>query len=162
MRLAGSVVTVVSIGLGTVGLHMFSPAPAILLFALASPAVNATGAGAGRQMWRSSSACNGAVIGTSMEGMIAMAVIHGDYIPVSVACAIAGVNGTYIRRELRKHLNPETGMSEGGKVSGYQVTERTWLVRRSDIEQLAKTLSWKAGRPRDAKKPGRRRSKKSA
>lgn len=91
-----------------------------------------------------------------------MAVLHGDYIPVSVACQIAGVNGTYIRRELRKHLDRATGRSEGGKVTGYQVTERTWLVRRSDVEQLAKTLSWKAGRPRDAKKPSRRRATKSA
>ena len=94
--------------------------------------------------------------------MIAMAVLHGDYIPVSVACKIAGVNGTYIRRELKKHLDPATGRSEGGKVSGYQVTERTWLVKRTDVEALAKSLSWKAGRPRDAKKPGGRRASKSA
>lgn len=91
-----------------------------------------------------------------------MAVLHGDYIPVSLACKIAGVNGTLIRRELRKHLDPATGRSEGGRVTGYQVTERTWLVRRADVEQLSKTLSWKAGRPRKAKKPAGRRANKSA
>lgn len=91
-----------------------------------------------------------------------MPVIHGDYIPVSVACKIAGVNGTLIRRELRKHLDPATGRSEGGRVSGYQVTERTWLVKRADVEALAAGLSWKAGRPRDAKKPTKKRANKSA
>lgn len=91
-----------------------------------------------------------------------MPVIHGDYIPVSLACQIAGVNGTLIRRELRKHFDPATGRSEGGRVSGYQVTERTWLVKRSDVEALAAGLSWKAGRPRTAKKPGRKSRRKSA
>ncbi len=91
-----------------------------------------------------------------------MAFLNGDYIPVSAACKIAGVDGTYIRRELRKHLDPNTGRSEGGKLTGYQVTERTWLVKRADAEALAKSVSWKAGRPRDAKRPTFKRRKRSA
>ena len=95
------------------------------------------------------------------SGMIAMAEIHGEYITVTEATEMVQVNGTLIRRELRKHLDAATGRSTGGRVSGYLLNERTWLVKKSDVVALAKSLGWKAGRPRDAKKPESRRKKRS-
>lgn len=91
--------------------------------------------------------------------MIAMAKLHGDYITVTQATEVLGVNGTLLRRELRKHLDEATGESRGGRVSGYMLNERTWLVLRSDVEALKSSLGWKAGKPREAKKPQKRASK---
>jgi len=89
-----------------------------------------------------------------------MAEIHGEYITVTEATGIIQVNGTMIRRELRKHLDPDTGRSTGGRISGYLLNERTWLVRKSDVVTLSQSLSWKAGKPRTAKKPAARRKKR--
>lgn len=88
-----------------------------------------------------------------------MAELHGDFITVSQAVKIAPVNGTLIRRELRKHLDAATGRSQGGRLSGILIHGRAWLVRRADVVALAKELGWKAGRPRDAKKPRQKRQK---
>lgn len=91
-----------------------------------------------------------------------MAEIHGDYITVSKATEIVGVNRTLICRELKKHLDPATGKSEGGRVSGFLLHERTWMVRRQDVEAMARQLGWKAGRPRKAKKTQQRRAAKKS
>lgn len=90
-----------------------------------------------------------------------MAEIHGEYITVTEATEMIQVNGTMIRRELRKHLDPDTGRSTGGRISGYLLNERTWLVCKSDVVALSKSLGWKAGKPRNAKKPAARRKKRS-
>jgi len=91
-----------------------------------------------------------------------MAQFHGDYITVTKAAELAGVNGTLIRRELKKHLDEKTGRSEGGRLSGYLLHERTWMVRRQDVEAMARQLGWKAGQPRKAKKPAPERKAKKA
>jgi len=89
-----------------------------------------------------------------------MAEIHGEYITVTEATGIIQVNGTMIRRELRKHLDPDTGRSTGGRISGYLLNERTWLVKKSDVLSLSQSLGWKAGKPRTAKKSASRRKKR--
>lgn len=92
-----------------------------------------------------------------------MAQLNGDYITVAQAAKIVGVNGTIITRELRKHLDEVTGQSKGGRISGYMLHARTWMVLRRDAEAMANNLGWKAGRPRQAKKsPPRRRAKRPA
>jgi len=94
--------------------------------------------------------------------MIAMAQFDGDYITVTQAAELAGVNGTLIRRALNKKLDKKTGRSEGGRLSGYLLHKRTWMVRRKDVEEMARQLSWKAGQPREAKKPAAKRTAKKA
>jgi hypothetical protein len=94
--------------------------------------------------------------------MIAMAQLNGDYITVARAAELANVSGTIITRELRKHLDDATGQSKGGRVSGYLLHARTWMVLRRDVEAMAKTLGWKAGKPRQAKKTASRRRAKKA
>lgn len=91
-----------------------------------------------------------------------MAELHGEYITVTRAADILGVNGTLIRRELKRHLDPATGKSIGGRLSGVLMNERAWLVRKQDVDALRRSLGWKAGIPRDAKKQGRPAAKKAA
>jgi len=91
-----------------------------------------------------------------------MAQLNGDYITVAQAADLAHVGGTVITRELRKHLDEATGQSKGGRVSGYLLHARTWMVLRRDVEAMAKTLGWKAGKPRKAKKPASRKRQKKA
>lgn len=88
-----------------------------------------------------------------------MAHLQGDFITVTQATKIAGVGGTLLRRELKKHLDPATGKSEGGRLSGYLLHERTWMVRRQDVEAMARSLGWKAGKPRQAKKSPSKKAK---
>ena len=91
-----------------------------------------------------------------------MAKLHGEYITVTKAAEILGVNGTLIRRELKRHLDDATGESNGGRLSGYMLNERTWLVCKGDVDTLRRSLGWKAGQPRDAKKPAAKAAKKAA
>jgi hypothetical protein len=94
--------------------------------------------------------------------MIAMAEFHGDYITVTKAADTLRVNGTLIRRELNKHLDKKTGRSEGGRLSGYLLHKRTWMVKKQDVEAMASQLGWKAGKPREAKKPAAKRTAKKS
>ena len=91
-----------------------------------------------------------------------MAEMHGEFITVSAAAKIARVCGTLITRELRKHLDEATGESKGGRVSGYLLHARTWMVRLEDVQALAKQVGWKAGKPRTAKKTQPRQKAKKA
>jgi hypothetical protein len=132
MRLAGSVVTVVSIGLGTVGLHMFSPAPAILLFALASPAVNATGARAGRQTMD----CLGCNFDLQRQvdtiwSMIAVASISTEYMTVQeVMAEIEARAPSTVTRLIKTDENPD------GPLIAEKIAGHGWMIRRSSVAKF--------------------------
>jgi len=56
-------------------------------------------------------------------------------ITVAEACEIAGCSREYVCRLLRRK-----------ELEGQQLTARVWLVKKSDILKLKKTLSTRAGK----------------
>jgi hypothetical protein len=90
--------------------------------------------------------------------MIAMAV-QDDWVTVAKAAEIAGCSEQFIRRELLEHLpvddkgNPTSDRTDGGRLDGWQVNGRAWMVSRVSAQSLKSSLSSRAGkRKRAAKK----------
>jgi hypothetical protein len=85
----------------------------------------------------------------------------GEWITITEAARLAGCAGSYIRKIILANYNPKTGRSTGGLIEGWRVNARLWLVSKADALAMAKKLSWKAGRPRTAKKPAERAKRKT-
>ena len=80
---------------------------------------------------------------------------RGELITVTEAVAILGCSRSVVSKILRQHLDPETGMSLGGRVEGRQVAGLIWLVYRHTAEATAAAgMRWSAGLKRGSKKPG--------
>ena len=83
------------------------------------------------------------------EGMIAMAV-HDEWVSVPKAAKIAGCSEQYIRRDLLDHLprdekkNPTADRTIGGRLDGWLVNGRAWMVSVASAEALRETLSTRA------------------
>jgi DeoR/GlpR family transcriptional regulator of sugar metabolism len=81
--------------------------------------------------------------------MIAMAV-QDDWIPVEKASEIAGCSEQYIRRDLDAHLpkddkgKPLSDRTVGGRLEGWRVHGKAWLVSRRSAEAIRETLSTRA------------------
>lgn len=99
-------------------------------------------------------------------GMIAMAVQH-DWISVEKAAGIAGCSEQYIRRDLDKHLPrdengiPTSDRTVGGRLEGWRVHGKAWLVSRSSALAIRGTLSTRA-RVHEAKRASKKLVKKKA
>jgi hypothetical protein len=85
----------------------------------------------------------------------------GEWITIAEAARLAGCAGSYIRKIILANVNEKTGRSHGGIIEGWRVNARLWLVSKADALAMSKTLSWKAGRPRTAKKPAEKPKRKS-
>jgi hypothetical protein len=94
--------------------------------------------------------------------MIAMAV-HDDWVTVAKAAEIAGCSEQFIRRELLAHLprdeegEPTSDRTDGGRLDGWQVNGRAWMVSRVSAQALRNSLSSRAGKRKRAAK--RRKSR---
>lgn len=97
--------------------------------------------------------------------MIAMAV-HEDWISVEKASEIAGCSEQYIRRDLDAHLpkddkgKPTSDRTVGGRLEGWRLHGKAWLVSRRSAEAIRETLSTRAKlheAKRSAKKAARRK-----
>lgn len=79
---------------------------------------------------------------------------RGELITITEASAILGCGRWGVSKILRQHLDETTGLSVGGRVEGKRIAGKLWLVYRHTVEAAAGSLSWRAGLPRGAKKPG--------
>lgn len=80
---------------------------------------------------------------------------RGELITVTEAVAILGCGRWGVSKILRKNLDPETGLSVGGRIEGKMIASHIWLVYRHTVEAAATSgMSWCAGRKRGEKKPG--------
>lgn len=79
---------------------------------------------------------------------------RGELITVTEALAILGCSRVGVSKILQRHLDETTGLSVGGRIEGKKINPRMWLVYRHTVEAAAGSLSWRAGLPRGAKKPG--------
>jgi hypothetical protein len=81
--------------------------------------------------------------------MVAMAV-QDDWLSVAKAAKIAGCSEQYIRRDLLEHLpkdekdEPTSDRTHGGRLDGWLVNGRAWMVSRASAEALRETLSTRA------------------
>lgn len=80
---------------------------------------------------------------------------RGELITVTEAVKLLGCSRSVVSKILRQHLDPETGMSLGGRIEGQQVAGLIWLVYRHTAEATAAAgMRWSAGLKRGSKKPG--------
>jgi hypothetical protein len=81
--------------------------------------------------------------------MIAMAV-QDDWVPVEKAAEIAGCTPQYLRRILDHSLPRDASgkitsdRTSGGRVDGWRVNGKAWLVLKSSATALRETLSTRA------------------
>jgi hypothetical protein len=81
--------------------------------------------------------------------MIAMAV-QDDWVSVPTAAKLAGCTEQYIRAELARYRprddkgEPIGDRSAGGRVEGWLVNGKAWLVLKRSAEELRDTLSARA------------------
>jgi hypothetical protein len=101
--------------------------------------------------------------------MIAMSV-QDDWVSVAKAAEMAGCSQQFIRRELIEHLpkdasgHPAGERTSGGRLDGWLVNGRAWLVSRVSVAALRASLTSRSTGNRDAakaaagrKKPAKRR-----
>lgn len=94
--------------------------------------------------------------------MIAMSV-QDDWISVAKAAELAGCSQQFIRRDLLEHLprgeagKPKPDRTVGGRLEGWLVNGRAWLVSRSSAAALRGSLTSRAAANRDAPKADRRK-----
>ena len=80
---------------------------------------------------------------------------RGELITVTEAVKVLGCSRWGVSKILRKHLDPETGLSLGGRVEGRLIASHCWLVYRHTAEATAAAgMRWSAGLSRGSKKPG--------
>ena len=80
---------------------------------------------------------------------------RGELITVTEAVKVLGCSRSGVSKILRKHFDPETGMSLGGRIEGRQVAGLIWLVYSHTVEAAAASgMAWCAGRKRGERKPG--------
>lgn len=70
--------------------------------------------------------------------------IDDDWVSIYKAAELAGCSGQYLRRELLEHMDPKTGVSKGGRIEGWRVNGKAWLVLRASAVALRQTVSTRA------------------
>jgi hypothetical protein len=81
--------------------------------------------------------------------MIAMAV-QDEWVSVPKAAKIAGCSEQYIRRDLLEHLprdekkKPTSDRTTGGRLEGWLVNGRAWMVSVASAQALREQLSTRA------------------
>ena len=76
--------------------------------------------------------------------------VHDEWVSVPKAAKIAGCSEQYIRRDLLDHLprdekkNPTADRTIGGRLDGWLVNGRAWMVSVASAEALRETLSTRA------------------
>jgi hypothetical protein len=103
--------------------------------------------------------------------MIALAV-HEDWVSVEKAAKIAGCSPQYVRRDLDAHLprdedgEPTSDRTSGGRLEGWRVHGKAWLVSLASARAMRGTLSTRAklheGSRTAKKAAGKTARKKSA
>ena len=90
--------------------------------------------------------------------------VQDDWISVEKASEIAGCSEQYIRRDLDKHLprdekgEPDGDRTVGGRLEGWRVHGKAWLVSRRSAEAIRETLSTRA-RLHEAKRATKKAAK---
>lgn len=93
--------------------------------------------------------------------------VQDDWIAVSKAAKEAGCSEQFIRRDLLEHLprdehgRPKSDRTHGGRLDGWLVNGKAWLVKRSSVIALRETLSTRATRHKASRAAGSRRRAKS-
>lgn len=94
--------------------------------------------------------------------------VQDDWISVAKAAKLAGCSEQFIRRDLLEHLpkgengEPSSDRTSGGRLDGWLVNGRAWLVSKASAEALRSTLTTRAAVHRkDAKaSAGRKKAAK--
>ena len=87
--------------------------------------------------------------------------LSDDWVNVEKAAGIAGCSEQFLRRDLIEHLDETTGRSHG-RVEGWRVNTRAWLVSRQSAIALRETLSTRARLHEAARKAKAASGKKRA
>jgi hypothetical protein len=96
--------------------------------------------------------------------MIAVS-IQDDWISVAKAAKLAGCSQQFIRRDLLEHIPkddkgaPTSHRTAGGRLEGWLVNGRAWLVSRASVEALRGSLTSRAAGHRSAAKASTGRKK---
>lgn len=82
--------------------------------------------------------------------------VQEEWLSVAKAAEVAGCSEQYIRRDLLEHLvrdegGPPSGRTSGGRLEGWLVNGRAWLVSRQSALALRSSLTSRAGLHRRAK-----------
>ena len=92
--------------------------------------------------------------------------VQDEWMSVSKAAEEAGCSEQFIRRDLLEHLprdasgRPTSDRTRDGRLDGWLVNGKAWLVKRSSVVALRETLSTRASRHRGSKpSAGKRRTK---
>lgn len=91
--------------------------------------------------------------------------VQDDWISVAKAAAMAGCSQQFIRRDLLEHLprdekgEPQSDRTSGGRLEGWLVNGRAWLVSKASAEALRGSLTSRATGNRAAAKASTRRKK---
>ena len=86
--------------------------------------------------------------------------VQDDWVPVDQAAELAGCSPQFIRRELDQHLDRETGRTTGGRLNGWKVTGKSWLVLKASAIAMRETLSSRA-RIHEGKRAAKKVAKKA-
>lgn len=91
--------------------------------------------------------------------------VQDDWISVAKAAAMAGCSQQFIRRDLLEHLprdekgEPQSDRTSGGRLEGWLVNGRAWLVSKASAEALRGSLTSRATGNRAAAKASASRKK---
>lgn len=91
--------------------------------------------------------------------------VQDDWVSVPKAAEMAGCSQQFIRRELIEHLpkdasgQPVGDRTSGGRLDGWLVNGRAWLVTRVSVAALRASLTSRATGNRDAAKASAGRKK---
>lgn len=91
--------------------------------------------------------------------------VQDDWVSVAKAAAMAGCSQQFIRRDLLEHLprnengEPTSDRTEGGRLEGWLVNGRAWLVHKASVAALRGSLTSRASVHRQAGKASAGRKK---
>ncbi len=91
--------------------------------------------------------------------------VQDDWVSVAKAAAMAGCSQQFIRRDLLEHLprdekgEPQSDRTSGGRLEGWLVNGRAWLVSKASAEALRGSLTSRATGNRAAAKASTSRKK---
>lgn len=91
--------------------------------------------------------------------------VQDDWISVAKAAELAGCSQQFIRRDLLEHLpkdekgQPASDRTSGGRLEGWLVNGRAWLVSRASAAALRASLTSRATAHRQAAKASGGRKK---
>lgn len=91
--------------------------------------------------------------------------VQDDWISVAKAAAEAGCSQQFIRRDLIEHLpkdangQPTSDRTSGGRLEGWLVNGRAWLVSKASVAALRSSLTTRATVHRKAAKASTGRKK---